>query len=96
VGHGAILHACTIEDGAFVGMVRQNSLASAVPMSKASRARCLDTPRRLDCCVFPQGATVMDGAVVQRGAMVAAGALVTRACAARIRRPCHGHGFGLC
>ena len=22
VGHGAILHACTIEDGAFVGMVR--------------------------------------------------------------------------
>jgi carbonic anhydrase/acetyltransferase-like protein (isoleucine patch superfamily) len=24
VGHGAILHACTIEDGAFVGMVRGN------------------------------------------------------------------------
>jgi len=32
VGHGAILHACTVEDGAFVGMVRQQPLSARVSL----------------------------------------------------------------
>ncbi|CAI7900925.1 unnamed protein product [Closterium sp. NIES-53] len=91
-GHNAVLHACTVEDEAFVGIQSEphcagvprvtselkTPLPSFSPLIPPGHNAVLHACTVEDEAFVGIGATLLDGVVVESGAMVAAGALVVQ------------------